>query len=76
MYFIVEVTFFHGEKLQDSYCSAYINEDSEMLMLFKDISEPYTKTNKMIRYAIPLTDIQSVVFKPIYEDNRQKISRC
>ena len=56
--------------------STYINEDSEMLMLFREDSNKGELPHRTVRYAIPLADIDSVEIVPIYEDNGQKIPRC
>lgn len=62
--------------LHGKFNSAYINEESEYLMLFQDISNSYETVNKTLRVAIPLRDIDAVEIIPIYEDNGQKIHSC
>lgn len=59
-----------------TFNSAYINEESEYLMLFQDISNKGDIANKTLRIAIPLSDIDTVEIKPVYEDNRQTLPRC
>ena len=62
--------------LEGRFNSTYINEDSEMLMLFREDSNRGEIPHRTVRYAIPLTVIDNMEIVPIYEDNGQKISRC
>lgn len=56
--------------------SAYINEESEMLMLFREDSSKSEIPHRTVRYAIPLNVIETLEIVPIYEDNGQKIHSC
>lgn len=61
---------------KDRVNSVYINEDSEMLMLFKEDSNKSDVPHKTVRYAIPLNVIETLEINPIYENNRQTIFGC
>lgn len=75
MLFKVKVKFVNlDEDIDDMFYSVYVNEDAEMLLLFKEVKT--TKNcQKVMRYAIPLNVIDWYEVTP-YEDNEQKIPRC
>lgn len=74
MLFKVTVDFInpYTPKLKGVFNSVHINEESQYLMLFQDISNSYEGINKVVRYAIPLTDIDKLEVIPD-EDNGQKV---
>ena len=62
--------------LEDTFDCVIVNDESEMLLLFKHVECLIGETQKTVRYAIPLNSIESFSVEPIYEDNEQKIPRC
>lgn len=62
--------------LEGRFNSAYVNEESEVLMLFREESNRDEILHRTIRYAIPLSHIDTLEISPIYEDNGQKICSC
>lgn len=78
MKFVVKVSSFDLTipDLEDTFDCVIVNDDSEILLLFKQIKCELPNTQKTVRYAIPLNSIESFSVEPIYEDNKQKISRC
>ena len=55
--------------LEGRFNLTYINEDSEMLMFFREDSNGGEIPHRTVRYTIPLAVIDSVEIVPIYEDN-------
>ena len=78
MKFVVKVSMFDLtiEDLEDTFDCVIVNDESELLLLFKLVPCELGNTQKTVRYAIPLNSIESFSVEPIYEDNKQKISRC
>ena len=73
----VEFIYKRTPKLTGRFNCVHVNEEQEVLLLFQDISDSYDpRHQKMLRYAIPLNDIESLEIVPIYEDNGQKIHSC
>lgn len=64
------------EDLEDIFDCVIVNDESELLLLFKHVPCEFGDSQKTVRYAIPLNSIESFSVEPIYEDNKQKISRC
>lgn len=78
MKFVVKVSLFDLtiEDLEDTFDCVIVNDESEMLLLFKNVPCELGEGHKTIRYAVPLNSIESFSVEPFYEDNKQKISRC
>lgn len=78
MNFSVKVSLFDSTvpDLEDIFGDIIVNEDSGLLLLFKELDSDFGKAQKIVRYAIPLNSIESFSVEPIYEDNEQKIPRC
>lgn len=78
MKFSVKVSLFDltVPDLEDTFDCVIVNDESELLLLFKEVKSEFGKAQKTFRYAIPLNSIESFSVEPIYEDNEQKISRC
>ena len=62
--------------LEGLFQSSYIDEQREMIMLFQDVTDSHSVGSTMLRYAIPLSDVESVEIIPVDEDNGQKIFSC
>lgn len=62
--------------LEDDFYCVITDEQNEMLLLFKEAPESSRKFEKVIRYAIPLNELESYEVLPIYEDNKPKVSSC
>lgn len=62
--------------LEDTFDCIIVNDDSELLFLFKKIRCELPSTEKTVRYAIPLNSIESFSVDPVNEDNKQKIPSC
>ena len=59
------------------FYAVVIDNNSEMLMLFRDITQNDSHpAEKILRYSIPLNDIESMEVIPLHEDNGQKIPSC
>ena len=80
MYYEVEICHVNHNisDLKDKFYCVIIDDMKDLLILFKDISEEDSpiQHDKTMRYAIPLSYIEKLTIKPIYEDNGQKISSC
>lgn len=78
MKFTVKVSMFDLtiEDLEDTFDCVIVNDEAELLLLFKHVKCELGDAQKTVRYAIPLNSIESFSVEPIYEDNKQKISRC
>lgn len=78
MKFVVKVSMFDLtiEDLDDTFDCVIVNDQSELLLLFKEVESNLGDAQKTIRYAIPLNSIESFSVEPIYEDNKSKISSC
>jgi len=65
------------DDLEGKFYAVVIDNNSEMLMLFRDITHNHSyPAEKILRYSIPLNDIESMEVIPLHEDNGQKISSC
>jgi len=78
MKFVVKVSLFDLtiEELKDTFDCVIVNDESEMLLLFKNVPSKFGGLQETVRYAIPLNSIESFSVEPIYEDNKQKIPSC
>lgn len=65
------------KNLEDEFYAVVINNEAGVLMLFKEVNCFIGNgAEKIIRYAIPMTDIKHLEIIPIYEDNKQAFPRC
>ena len=71
MKFNVKVSMFDStiEDLEDTFHCVIVNEQSELLLLFKHVPCELGSSEKTVRYAIPLNSIESFSVEPIYETN-------
>lgn len=68
MYYNVKVHHHLFSEFEGNFEGVFINDNAEYLILYSIVLVEGKKSVK--RFAIPLTDIESVTIKPIYEDNR------
>lgn len=64
------------EDLSGKFYAVMIDDNSHYVLLFRDISNPTSRTEKVERYSIPLDDIDSLEVIPLHENHGQKIPRC
>lgn len=76
MSYLVKVMLNNMDKLEGEFYHVMIDDNSEIVFLFKEGKESRDGVDKVIRYTIPLNRIESLEISPIYEDNEQKISSC
>ena len=71
MNFKVKVSMFDSAfaDLNDTFHCVSVNEESEVLVLFKHVPCDLERSEKIVRYAIPLNSIESFSVEPIYEKN-------
>ena len=64
------------EDLTGKFYAVMIDDNAHYVLLFRDISNPISRTEKVERYSIPLDDIDSLEVMPLHENNGQTIPRC